>query len=55
MITLILLLIILIIIAIPLCILTVIGMISWKLLAFLLACALLDYLMIRLIFFRKKA
>ena len=49
MITLILLFIVLLIIAIPICILVGIGMISWKILLFLVACFILDLCMIILI------
>lgn len=54
MITLIILFILALIIAVPVAILVAIGMISWKVLLFLVLCALLDFLMIKLIFGRRK-
>ncbi len=54
MITLIILFILALIIAIPIAILVAIGMVSWKVLLFLVLCALLDFLMIKLIFGRRK-
>ena len=53
MITLILVFIAALIIAIPVGIIACIGCISWKLLAFLVFCFLLDFFMIKLIFKRR--